>query len=314
MKSGPPVPSGDAPAPPAGAAPRTPGRCPCCGRLAAAGEEAPGACPRCSGSARSLGDASYALRPARGFWLADLLRGLAGYWRAVGQVMHHRAFVGHLKVPLAANAIAFVLLAAALLLGLLPVFESWFREPWPFFDGLRAELAASGPVRLLLATAGLLWPIWCDVLAGAMLEPLAAATERAVGGPGMAAAGDRRSGLRPAFEHLHFRARLLALQILLLPAVWLLALLPYVGLPVTFLLASAAAAIVWFDTPAVRRGLDLRWHFADLRRNWPRALGFGAGCQLGLAVPFVNLLLLAPAAVVGATEQHFEFEKRPVRP
>ena len=67
--------------------------------------------------------------------------------------------------------------------------------------------------------------------------------------------------------------------------------------------------MIWCETPAARRGLGLRQHLQDLRRNWARALGFGLGCQLGLAILPIGMLLLSPAAVVGATVLHFQFDK-----
>jgi uncharacterized protein involved in cysteine biosynthesis len=85
---------------------------------------------------------------------------------------------------------------------------------------------------------------------------------------------------------------------------------PWVGLPLVFVGAAAVAAVVLCEPPAARRGLDFAAHLRDLRWNWARALGFGIGCQLGLAVPFLNVLLLAPAAAVGAAVLHFRFDKR----
>jgi uncharacterized protein involved in cysteine biosynthesis len=278
-------------------------RCRCCGHFAAAAA----ACPYCGGDANALGDAPAPLRPGRGLWPLDLVHGVALFARGAVQVLHHRAFVHQLKVPIAANAIAFASFAALAWTILMPAFRSWFAGEWPLLDGWRAANAEVGPVRLLLASAWFLWPVWFDAIAGASVEPLADAAESAIAGPGMRE--PMPAGWRTTVDRLRLRARLFACQLLLLPAVWLCALLPVVGLPLSFLAASAAAAAVWCELPAARRGLDLRAHLLDLRRNWARALGFGAGCQLGLVLPFLNLLLLAPAAAVGATMLHFHFDK-----
>ncbi|MEC7582874.1 MAG: EI24 domain-containing protein [Planctomycetota bacterium] len=284
-------------------------RCGCCGYF---GPLAAG-CQRCGGTAQTLTDAPLPLEPGRGLPPLDFLRGLRTFGRATGQLMHHRAFVGQLKLPVMANLLAFASLAAFALLVLLPEFRAWFAGTWPVLDGFRAANEGGGPMRLMLVTVGLLWPIWFDVLAGPIAEPLVRTTEGVVGGPAMAATPATRAE-RSNVSRVRDRARLFALEVLTLPLVWLLVMLPWIGLPLGVLLISAAAAVIWCETPAARRGLGLRQHLQDLRHNWPRALGFGLGCQLGLAVLPVGMLLLTPSAVVGATVLHFTFDKPQAAP
>lgn len=279
-------------------------RCPCCGYFA---PPTPG-CERCGGTAHTLTDAPMPLAPGRGLAPLDFLRGLRTFGRATGQLMHHRAFVGQLKLPVLANILAFASLAAFALLILLPQFRDWFAGTWPLLDGFRAANESGGPMRLLFVTIGLLWPIWFDVIAGPIAEPLVRTTEIVVGGPNMAADTSTRPS-RTTVSRVRDRARLFALEVLTLPIAWFLVMLPWVGLPLGMLLVSAAAAVIWCETPAARRGLGVRQHLLDLRRNWARALGFGLGCQLGLVVLPIGLLLLSPSAVVGATVLHFTFDK-----
>ena len=275
-------------------------RCACCGHLADGF-----ACDRCGGTAHDLGDFARELRPGRGSWLLDIGRGLLLVWRSVGQTLHHRAFVGLLKLPIAANLVAAATLAAGAVLVFGPL-RALFAAPWPLLDGWRQAQQDRGPVVLLLVTVWLLWPVWFEVVGGALLEPLVAAAERAIGGPRM------RAGAAPdaLAARVHRRARMLALQVLLLPLAWLLALLPWVGLPLVFAASAAMAAAAWLAVPAERRGLSPPEQHGDLRRNWPLAFGYGAGLQFAVLVPLLNVLLLAPVAAVGASALHFRFDKQ----
>jgi hypothetical protein len=282
-------------------------RCPCCGHaLEPTHSSAGDACARCDGSATSLADERTPLRRGRRGWLADFASGLALVGRAGAQVLHHRAFVGRLAVPIAANLVASATFAAALALLAWPRFDAWFARSWPVLDAFRSAHRDDAPVAMLLATAWWLWPVWFDVTAGAACEPLLSAAEHAIAGPRCSAAAV--PSLRAASARLRRRARLLALQLLLLPAVWLLALLPVAGLPLALLCGACAAALVFADLPAVRRALPHAVLHQDLLRNWPLALGYGAGLELALMLPVFDVLLLAPAAVVGAVVLHWRLD------
>src|SRR5262249_17500735 len=149
------------------------------------------------------------------------------------QVLHHRAFVGRLAVPIAANLVASATFAAALALLAWPRFAAWFARSWPVLDAFRSAHRGDAPVLLLLATARWVWRVWCGAAAGAACDPLLRAAEHAIAGPRCSAAAV--PSLRAASARLRRHARLLALQLLLLPAVWLLALLPVAGLPLALL-------------------------------------------------------------------------------
>lgn len=276
-------------------------RCPCCGHFRSTGE-----CGRCGGTARALADAPRPLCPRRGVALLDFGRGMATVVRCCGQVLHHRSFLGLLRLPIAANLIAALTLGIAMALLHDPL-ARLFAEPWPILDGWRHSQQQRGPFALLLTTVWLVWPVWFEVVAGAAADPMVEAAEVWVGGPGMKNAAPTGPGALAA--KVHRRARLLAMQVLLLPLAWILALVPFVGLPLVFFGTAATSAAVWLELPAERRGLVGHRHLADLRHNWPRALGYGTALQLAVTVPLVNVLLLAPTAAVAAAVLHFEFEK-----
>ncbi|MEO6597129.1 MAG: hypothetical protein ABIP94_20485, partial [Planctomycetota bacterium] len=56
--------------------------------------------------------------------------------------------------------------------------------------------------------------------------------------------------------------------------------------------------------------VDLHHRLLLLRHNRWRALGVGFGLQLAAAVPFVNLLALAPTGTIAATSSYLHFEKQ----
>lgn len=273
-------------------------RCLCCGY-----PTTPAGCSQCTGSVRSLG-AGYDLRPGRGLALADAWRGVREVYRALFALLHERAYIGQLRLPVVANLLSFLLLFAGGTFVLAPLFVAAFVGPWWLADGWRAAVADQGPARWLLTTALLLGPPLLDVTSGGLQEPLRAATERTMLGP---------RG-QDATEHgvlrLRERAQVLAAALLALPFALLLVLVPWGGLPAILVLGAAAAAIVWFEPPMAVRGYALRERLWLLWRNRWRALGVGAGLQLAVFVPFVNVLALAPIATIAATSAFLQFDRR----
>jgi hypothetical protein len=270
-------------------------RCPCCGYL---DDDQP--CRRCSGVVRALSGRDVT-RVGRGLALADLYRGLREVHQGVFALLHGKEFIGLLRWPIAANAIAFALL----LLGGWLLLAPWYHgcTAW-LFDWLHAGDPEAAAHLWLLCTWLLLGPPLLDVLAGAVHEPLRVATELRLLGPASRPAAP--SGL------LRFRdrIRILAFATVALPVALLVSLLPWVGLPIVLAAGAASAAIVWFEPPMAARGLALRARLQLLWQNRWRALGTGAGLQLAAAVPFVNVLVLAGVATVAATASYLQFEKR----
>lgn len=274
-------------------------RCPACGRDSG-GEQ----CARCHGTVVQLGGEP--VRPGRGLFPLDLLAGFAGMWRGVLWLAHQPEFFGLLRLPVAANALVFGPLLLGFALVLQPLFASWWQLDWGPLDVLRRAQPETGPLRLLLATGWLLGPSLLDASAGALAEPLGEATERAMTGqPERPTA----AGWRLFTQRLRDRARVLVVLLLALPFAWCLVLVPRLGLAMTFIGGAAAAAVVWFEPPSHRAGYDTRSRLLLLRRNWARALGFGAAFQVAMAVPLLNLLGLVPATAVGATATWFHFDK-----
>jgi uncharacterized protein involved in cysteine biosynthesis len=265
---------------------------------AVCGHAAPDAgCVRCYGAARRL-DGQGALQPGRGAAPADLWRGLREVWRAVFALLHARAFHGRLRVPVAMNVVAFLLLACAAWFVLRPWFESLFAS--------FAPRAPGGSAAWLATTWLLLGPPLLDVIAGPAQEPLLDAAERTMLGAPRAAGGASPGMLL----RLRDRAKLAAIAVLALPAALLLSLVPWIGLPVVAVLGAAIAAAVWFEPPMAHRGLPLRQRIVLLWRNRWRALGVGAGLQLATAVPFLNLLGLSSVAVLATASAFLQFDKR----
>jgi hypothetical protein len=276
----------------------TANRCPCCGYLE---EDEP--CLRCRGVARALSGRDEA-RAGRGRGPADVYRGLRDVHQAVFALLHGREFIGLLRWPIAANAIAFVLLLLGGWLLLAPWYAAFTGSTWWLFDGLRAGRAEAVAHLWLLCTWLLLGPPLLDVLTGAVHEPLRVATELRMLGPAS------RPGAPDGMLRFRDRIRILAFATMALPVVLLVALLPWVGLPIVLAVGAASAAIVWFEPPMAARGHALRARLRLLWQNRWRALGTGAGMQLAAAVPFVNVLVLAGVATVAATASYLHFEKQ----
>lgn len=255
-------------------------------------------------------DLRSALVPSRGVWLADFGRGVREVRRALFALLHHRAFVGQLRLPAWANAIACSLLGALVYFVLWPWFQAAFTATWWFGDGWRASQASRGAVLWVVTTWLVLGPPLLELLAGGLQEGLHDAAERAMLGDVTTGPGAPGTAPRGLVARLRDRAQVAAAALLLWPIALLLVLLPWVGLPLVALLGSAIAAAVWFELPMARRGLDLRQRLVLLWRNRWRALGVGAGVQLAAGVPFLNLLGLAPVATVAASSAFLQFAKR----
>jgi hypothetical protein len=281
------------------------GRCGRCGHETGQ----PEACSLCSGRLRELDHLDRELRPGLGFAPFALVRAFVGFFRAASHLLHRPEFVGRLQLPVAVNAVGFLAGTACAVLLATSVFAPWFAAPWPVFEDLRAANEGSGSLRLTLATTWLLGPTLLEVVTGGLLSPLSSGTELAIAGPKVAAAGDAAT-IASTFPRLRASARVFLIQLAVLPLAWLCVLTPWVGLPLAFLLGTAAAAVVWFEAPFARRGLGLGPRLRGLARNWPLAAGFGAAWQLAVAVPFLNLLALAPTAAIAAAALYFRFDKQ----
>jgi hypothetical protein len=260
-------------------------------------------CHRCQARVLDL-DGRSPLPTGAGPWWRDLPRGIRGAHRAVVALLHGRAFIGQLGLPVASNALGFALLVTGGALLLAPLFAACFAASWWLLDDWRAALAAGGPGRWLLTSWLLLGPPLLDAAVGTFQEPLRRTTETVMLG------ADAGAPALPALRRVRERAQVLAVALALWPVGLAVSLVPWIGLPLVVATGAAAAAVVWFEPPLAARGLRLRRRLELLWRNRWHALGLGLGLQLAAAVPFVNLLALAPAATVAATAAYLQFDKR----
>jgi hypothetical protein len=262
-------------------------------------------CGACSGAVQALDGRP--LPPPRADRLRDLFAGIGEVRGAVTAMLHAREYVGALRVPVVCNLLAFMTIVGGGWLLLAPVFAGVFAEPWPLFDGLRRHAAPFAADVWLLTTWLVLGQPLLDMLAGEAQAGLLGATEsRLLRPPPGHGPGDveRHRGLR-----LRDRARVVAFLLLVWPVALAVALVPWIGLVAVVALGSAIAAVVWFEAPMARRGHTLAARLRLLRAHPWRALGFGFGVQLASAVPFVNLLALAPIATIAATASWLRFVK-----
>jgi len=270
--------------------------CPICGYRSRAT-----ACLHCGGSLRGLDGRDVLVVATDRPW--HLWHGAREVKRALFAMLHGHEFIGRLRLPVLANAVVLLALVAAFATWLVPAFEAAFTSEWWVLDGLRRSHAQSGSAYWTCTTWLLLGPPLLDLVAGPLQEPLREATERRL-------LGDWR--LPPPSSgalRLRDRATLLTALLLLWPACLGLVLVPWVGVPLTAAIGAAVAAVVWFEPPMAPRGFGLvdRVHRLWQHRWW--CLGTGAALQVAAAVPFVNLLALAPIATIAATASWLRFAK-----
>jgi uncharacterized protein involved in cysteine biosynthesis len=283
-------------------------RCPACGY-----PRSEGACTRCGGRVRSPRDGR-APRCTPGVPLRDLVEGFVSPFAGALTLLHDRPYIGKLALPVLVNLLVLSLAFAGMFWGFWELFDGLFAvdgADWGFLDFLRPLVTWAGGAAALVLSAVALWilaPVLIETVTGPFLDPLAEATETAWADRAMPAL---RTGVwRSAAAGAKGAAHVLAWQLILLIPLLLLS-LTGVGALIAAVVAAWLNALIWFDVPCSRRGYGLRERSALLRRNWARAVGFGLGFQVGMFVPFFNLLLLTPAAAVATSAQYFRFDKRP---
>ena len=277
--------------------------CPSCGYYVVEGA----GCPRCGGSTRPAPDRPREA-PGSNFFLLDIADGFLEVFRGGAYLFTRPEFEGKLKGPLLANLITIPIAVVALWLGLKGLLSWADSAGWgPAAWHVPGWLEGAFTLLLALLTIYLLLPVLVETVTAPFLDPLAEATERMLGGPGMRA--ERVPILRSLALSAAIGAKLLLLQIGVLVLTVLLSFCG-LGLPIAILAAAYLSALVWFDIPFARRGYPLRTRRRLLAANWARAVGFGLGFQVGLLVPLFNLLLLTPAAAVAASVLFLRFDKR----
>lgn len=267
-----------------------------------------GTCAHCQGEVVDVVD-SRVIRSGTGFFLFDIVGGFVEVFHAGLLLVTRPEFSRTYLLAMGLNLVAVPALGVGLWFGFDALFGWLLAGDWGWLDFLHTAAVWIAPVFAFLLTllgVYLLLPVLLETVLGPFLDPIGAATEAAILGraPPPSPLGTWQAILVSARASVHVLTRQLLLLVLVLAFAW-----TGTGLVVGFVGAAWLSALVWFEAPAVRRGLDLGQRRALLRRNWARALGLGLGFQVGVLVPVFNILLLAPATTIAAARLYFRFDK-----
>ena len=248
------------------------------------------------------------VRPGARFFLLDVADGFRLFWHGLLLLFHSPRYAGTLKLAVAANIVTVAALFVFFTFALLRVMErltaSLELGAWAGpFGWAQSVLAFVLAVVLVLVLA----PTLMQLVIGPFLDPIADVTEKLCGGEGMRS---QVSGLRSVWVSAKMTLQIFAAQIVLLLPLLLLSFCGF-GVVLAMLMSALFHTLAWLDVPGSRRDLKLADRLALVRANWARSLGFGLAFQLGVLVPFFNVLLLAPTAAVGITLVYLRFEKTP---
>lgn len=251
-------------------------------------------CVVCGGEGVRLGRRG-PLQIGRGNAIMDIVRGLLDVRRAVFVLLFEREFIGKLRRPVAMNAIGFALLFSLGWFWLAPAFAA-------SFAGAPEPDRSVNPHLWLMAvwlTAG---PALLDLIGGWAQDPIRRATEHHMLGATLT---------KPPGNGARVLDRLQMLLLICMATVLGMAavLIPYVGIPLTVLLGSAVAGIVWLQPPQAVRGARLRERLEVMWHNPWRTLGTGFALHIAAAVPFANILGLLPLATIAGTSAYLHFDK-----
>ncbi len=259
-------------------------------------------CDRCSES----GDAALTA-PSRGFFAIEIADGFLSLFRAAFSVLGRSEYRGKLALAMVVNFFLVVLLFLGLVWGMHALLG---RVEWSGIWSWVDEAGSFLSWPLALIASWFLAPAVINLGMTVFFDPISNTAERIVGGEGMKPVeiGFRRALLAA----INGTGQILLLQIAILLPVMVLSLIPIIGW--LFVIGGAAFsaylnALVWFELPVLRRGYGFRYRRQVVRKNWPRALGFGLAFNVGLLVPFFNILIIGPAATVAVSTQYFRCVK-----
>ena len=267
-------------------------------------------CEWCSGEVRAdpLGPP---IRPGRGLPILDLARGLVGYFRASLHLLTRKEYFGRLSGPVAASFGAAAVVFALALWVVHPAAVWLAEQDWAITELIASPMPWAPEalaMTLTIVTVLMLGPVIIQTLTIPFLAPLAEAVEKMLGGPGLGRT--ENNSWRALRTNVRASSQVLAMQLLVLVPCLLLSFCQ-LGLVVAILAGAFLNALLWFEVPFTRRGYTIEQRIRIVRHNWARALGFGIAFEIAMAIPFLNLLLLAPAAAVATTTSYFHFEKVP---
>jgi len=264
-------------------------------------------CKLCSGSVQEL-TSNAQIEPGPGFFLFDLIEGLLSPFLAMLQLLTRKEYMGKLKWAVLANTIAFAVIIVLAWFGVYAFFD-WLlpdENGWAWLSWISGVMSFILTVLVVFFLA----PVIIESVAAPFLDPIAEATEEIMVG------GDMKSIDLGFWKNLLFglnnTAKVLTIQVMVMVPCLILSLIPVinvVAIPLSVLAAAYLNALVWFEIPVMRRGYDLAYRRRILRENSARALGFGLGFELGLFVPFFNVLFLTPATAIAVSQLYFRFKK-----
>lgn len=286
--------------------------------------EAPVPCPHCGYFQSSApcsvcgdevldGPRGRPIRPGRRLPPVEMLQGFVTFYAAGIHLLTRPEYFGRLGIPVASNLLAAAVVAALAFYGIHGSMVWLVAREWGVLDVIRDPVAWTNDTFALVLTAVVVvfvGPAVIQTLTVPFVDPLADAVEKMVGGPGLCAV--ERSPWRSLRVNVRASAQVLAMQIAVLVPCLLLSFCQ-LGLLLALLVAAFLGALLWFEIPFARRGYTIEQRIRIVRHNWARALGFGIALQLGLCIPFFNILLLGPTAAVAVTMTYLHFEKVPPR-
>jgi uncharacterized protein involved in cysteine biosynthesis len=242
--------------------------------------------------------------PSSQLWPLALLRGFVLYWKGALRVLNDKAYMGRIAGAVTLGVVLFLLLGLA---------AYFLIAPWvsTLVSWLPGTLASGLTILLGAVTLFFFAPVLAALFLFPVLDPLARLAETEA--LGFAPPTHPRGSIAAFWDSMDTGARILLLQVgaygLCLP------LFPFgVGAPLALALSAFLAGFTWLDYPAGRRGLSFRTKWAIARRNWALLTGFGLAFEIGLWIPFFNMLIVGPSAAVGVADLWFACRKGEARP
>jgi CysZ protein len=263
-------------------------------------------CGQCDGKILAS-DGKATIEPGNRFFLIEIIEGFGSLFQAALSLMTDKAYMGKLKLAIVLNLVLVTSFAFGTGYGFFTLIDQILTS----YEWLQGWGSATIALLLALIATWFLAPSLIEVGMSPFLDPIANATERIHGGEKMQPV--HLGFWRNLTAALNAASQVLMIQIFVLIPVLILGVIPLVNLvaiPVGILISAYLNAVIWLEIPVVRRGYGMRYRYQIVQRNWARALGFGLAFNLGLLVPFFNILFLAPATAVAVSSLYFRFEKR----
>jgi CysZ protein len=267
-------------------------------------------CTQCSGKIVAV-DGVTTIQAGNRFFAAELLEGFMSLFHATLLLMTKKEFMGKLGLACFVNFVFVTAFAGGTFYGFWALLHALLDDYIPSGWWAGSAVVATIAIILAMVATWFLAPTLIQAGLTPFLDPIANATERMLGGEGMKPV---EIGMwRSLLAGLNAASQILVIQIFILVPVLLLGMVPVVNLvavPLGIAVSAFLNAVVWFEIPVLRRGYGMTYRRRLLRKNWARALGFGLAFNVGMLVPFFNILFLGPATAVAVSMLYFRFDKR----